>query len=273
MSMTKSSNRSRSQRRRKRSVNNQSESIVSRINNKMSEIQRDNDKITLKKVVLCIVSAIVTALLPILFTVEYNLLFCHPTELQSISVKLMGDANTIEPGQVASKTFYYNGNGEITLGHNSDDTWNCYAPKIKIDFKYKGTLKAIYVFYKDDIYDGFIMQKASGAKTRILNCFSSNYSSDVVINYSLLGGTEPERVYIMVVDTDNNPSIFCALINRYEPLELSSETELDVRSSEEIYELSPNRSIDYWATNQIEIIGEISDLLKQKGGIVYSSFG
>ena len=116
------------------------------------------------------------------------------------------------------------------------------------------------------------MQKVHGTKARSLNCTKDTCSCDFILNYTRAGGLDNERIYIMIVGTDNNPSIYCALISRYEPGNLS-DTELEIKSSEEIYQTVPNRNRDYWSFHRNEIVSEISNLLKQKSGIDYSSFG
>lgn len=224
----------------------------------------NNEKPSMWPIIKFFATALLTIFIGFICKLAYNWLFVAPLDVNIKSITLLEDANTLSPNNPESfKTITIPENIEnnkISIGYDPDDTYNCYSPKLNVSLDYTGTIKSIYVFYHDNIYKDFIIQKVSGPEPKTINRIDSTYDSEITLSYTLEGGTEAQRIYLVITDEQNTPTIFCALIERYDPLK-TEETHIEFKSSEEIHAIVPGRGLDYWTRNKQSIIHEITDIL------------
>ena len=221
----------------------------------------NNEKPSMWPIIKFFATALLTIFIGFICKLAYNWLFVAPLDVNIKSITLLEDANTVSPDNPESfKTITIPENIENDTISTGYDTHNCYSPKFSVSLNYTGTIKSIYVFYHDNIHKDFIIQKVSSPEPKTINRINRTYDSEITLSYTLEDGTEAQRIYLVITDEQNTPTIFCALIERYDPLK-TEETHIEFKSSEEIYAIVPSRGLDYWTRKKQSIIHEITDIL------------
>ena len=140
-----------------------------------------------------------------------------------------------------------------------------YAPKLSLNIKYEGTIKSIYVYYPSMNDEDFLVQKVSSPKKNIMNAIDKTANCSFMLNYTIGTDAENERIYIMITDKNDDYQIYCARIDKYDQLSVcSNPITVEVKSSDEIYELVRYKEIDYWCLQKDQIVEEVTEILMDR---------
>lgn len=228
------------------------------------------------QIALFVIKALAGIFIAFVCSFFYQKMFKAPMQIKSVSVSVIGDLYTLSPDNPRTPGKVINVDELLGKAQEGDTEVNVrdlgayYAPRLNLSIEHKGTIKSAFVYYKtlhkDDNQEEFIVQKVCNGESRWLNFATTSIECEFVLNYTLPPNTEssaPQRIYIVVIDSSGTPSVYCAVIERYQtPIDSSAPIRVDVKSDSEIYEIVPYGDISFWAFNRNEIQKDISDVLK-----------
>lgn len=189
-----------------------------------------------------------------LLTYSYNAFTKHAFEVDEISISITDDKNVINSTS-NNKIMKY-----MELDENcvKKDTVSL-APEIEVNVTNKGKYNSVYLYYRSDAYDDFVIQKLQMNDDRFINAIPCEESCKVTLNYMLSAQKNINFVYIIFIDNNATPTIYVTYIDS----DLKNmNPNLEIKSLDDIYELVPDRESDIWSLDKMYIIEETSQIIK-----------